>query len=177
METRFIVVLLAVATVTSDGLAQTGLAPGVPSALWAPVQPIASTDPDTLGEVRSGPFLPEQQHRSRRTSTTVAAAVLSSIGSFGGFYAGAMIGYSTGKYDENIEGLLIGGAMGSALGATAGSAAFTGRFGRSFLGSIGGGLVGLLIGYGVSGATNNDWFTWGAYSITHGTITALVASR
>ena len=120
---------------------------------------------------------PVSESTEREWATTAAAAFLSSAGSFGGLYAGAFLGYTTGEYDENIGGLFIGGSIGSAIGATIGPAVLTGNVRRSLLGSIGGGLVGLLVGMAVNGATNNDGYAVAAYSITHGTLTALVAAR
>jgi hypothetical protein len=107
---------------------------------------------------------------------TTSAVILASAGSLAGFYAGALIGYSTGPYDENFGGLFIGGAIGSLVGSTMGSTAVTRNLSGSFMGSIAGGLTGLMVASGVNGATNNDWFALCTFTLIHGAITAVVAS-
>jgi hypothetical protein len=177
MKTSIVTAFLFAAVLPGFVQAQSRLKPPVESLLWATSSSVAAEPAGASFSARSISIAPEQQSRDCSVRGTIGAALLSSLGSFGGFYAGALIGYSTGEYEENIGGLFIGGAVGSALGATMGSTAFTGRMGRSFLGSLGGGLVGLLAGMAVHGATDNEAFTWATYSLTHGTVTALVASR
>ena len=157
--------------------AQTRLAPPAESLLWAPEFAVGPQPAGASISALSISLAPQRRSCDCDARATIGAALLSSIGSFGGFYAGAMIGYSTGEYEENIGGLFIGGGLGSAFGAAMGSTAFTGRLGRSLLGSLAGGLVGLFAGMGAHGLADNAAFTWAAYSITHGTVTALVAYR
>ena len=161
METRFIVVLLAVATVTSEGSAQTRLIPTSRSVGWLP---------ETTRDVQ--PALYPLQERELSPSRQIATSTLSAVGSFTGFWVGIFV-MADHQYD--VAGIFSGAAIGSVTGAALGAGVVSGNTGPSIAGSIGGLVVGGTLSMGAARLTHDPLLTMVVFSVAQGMTAAWVA--
>lgn len=104
----------------------------------------------------------------------MGAALLASLGSFAGLHAGGSLADSYGSPDREAGQYFEGAVVGSWLGAAVGSIAAQGNPVPAMIGSAGGMLAGIAIGLFAARVDTNTGLM--AYSVVHGTITALIGS-
>lgn len=99
-----------------------------------------------------------------------ASVLLSSLGSAGGLYLGAIAAYGQSSHSGAYITLTLSTTMGAALGASGVS--------DGWKGPLVGSVVGMVVGFGVAKAAAGGLDTGGTfftYSLTHGLVTTLIA--
>jgi hypothetical protein len=123
---------------------------------------------------------PAEAQTRREPASSLPLAMAASAGSFAGLYVGAMVGVQSGwlgNGEDNLAGAALMAGAGSVVGTVVALKLASGGkvpAGKAFGASLAGFAAGLAVSYALADATSEGMVAPIAFSVSQGTVAALM---